>query len=360
MFPASLYQPIYLILVTILTFWIMQYYNQSVLSNLNRVQTSKSLYAFLICVFMIYFIGNRPISGACFVDMGNYYDNYSVIFGDKFYFDKEAENLFFDNWFAWMASEMIDITYVFLIFAAIYFSLMFVACRKLFPKDTLLAFIVYLAAFSTFSYGTNGMKAGMAASTFLVALAYYDKLWISIPLAIFTLGQHHSMALVIASYFLVLIVKNPKYYFGGWIVCVIMAALHVSFFQFLFAGFADERGADYLSGGFDSGFRIDFILYSAVPVAIGYLMIFEYGLIKSRTYNIILNLYLTTNSFWMLCMYSESSNRIAYLSWFLYPIVLLYPFVNIIWHNQQIRYLRYAVYGHLAFTLFMMFIYYSK
>ncbi len=358
MLPASLYFPVYLLIVTFLTFYATQMYNQRILSDLNRTKTSKQIYALLVCTFIIFFIGMRPVSGKYFLDMANYNTNYEVLFGERFWFDREAENFFFDNWFAWMASEKVDITYVFLIFAAIYFSLMFVACRKLFPKDTFLAFMVYLAAFSTFSYGTNGMKAGMAASTFLVALAYYDKLWISIPLALFTMGQHHSMALVIASYFLVLVVKNPKYYFGGWVVCVIMAALHISFFQFLFAGFADERGSEYLLGGLHSGFRLDFIIYSAVPVAIGYLMIFEYGLLKSRTYNIILNLYLTTNSFWMLCMYSNFTNRIAYLSWFLYPIVLLYPFVNIIWHNHQIRYLKYAVYGHLAFTLFMMLIYY--
>ena len=358
MFPASIYQPVYLLIVTLLTFWIMRYYNQSVLNNLKRITTSKQIFALLVCLFMVVFIGMRPISGKYFVDMANYYEHNNIYMYERFFFDKEAENLFFDNWFAWMASNYVDFSLVMTIFAAIYFGMLYIACRKLFPKDTLLAFIVSLAAFSTFSYGTNGMKAGMAASTFLVALAYYDKLWLSIPLSIFTLGQHHSMALVIASYFLVLFVKNPKYYFAGWLVCLIMAALHISFFQFLFAGFADERGAEYLSGGFDSGFRIDFIIYSAIPVAIGYLMIFEYNLVKSKTYNLLLNLYLTTNSFWMLCMYSESSNRIAYLSWFLYPIVLLYPFVNINWHKQQIRYLKYAVYGHLGFTLFMMFIYY--
>ena len=93
MFPASLYQPIYLILVTVLTFWIMQNYNQSVLSNLNRVQTSKSWLALLICAFMIYFIGNRPVSGNYFVDMANYYEDYGMIFGDRFYFDKNTETI---------------------------------------------------------------------------------------------------------------------------------------------------------------------------------------------------------------------------------------------------------------------------
>lgn len=358
MLPASLYYPVYLLVVTLLTFYAMQMYNQRVLSNLNRTTTSKQLSALMVCVFMIFFIGMRPLSGQYFVDMANYNEIYSIIWGDSFYFDKEAENLFFDNWFAWMASNMVDITSVFLIFAAVYFSLIYVACQKLFPRDTFIAFIVYLAAFSTFSYGTNGMKAGMAASTFLVALAYYDKLWITIPLALFTYTQHHSMSLVIASYFVVLLVKNPKYYFIGWFVSFIIALLHIKYFQILFAGFTDEHGAGYLLSERNSGFRLDFILYSAIPVIIGYFMIFEYKLLQSKTYNILLNLYLTTNSFWMLCMYANFNNRIAYLSWFLYPVVLLYPFVNIKWHGQQIRYLRYAVYGHLAFTLFMVLIYY--
>lgn len=358
MLPASLYSPVYLLIVIFLTFYAMQMYNQRVLSNMNRSITSKQIFALLVCVFIILFIGMRPISGKYFLDMANYNEYYSLILGDGFYFEKETENLFFDNWVSWMASNYVDFSTVMLIFATVYYSLMYVACRKLFPKDTLLAFIVYLAAFSTFSYGTNGMKAGMAASTFLVALAYYDKLWLSIPLALFTYTQHHSMSLVIASYILVLFVKNPKYYFAGWVISFLIALFHIKYFQILFAGFTDEGGASYLLSDRDSGFRLDFILYSAVPVIIGYMMIFEYKLLQSRTYNILLNLYLTTNSFWMLCMYANFNNRIAYLSWFLYPVVLLYPFVNINWHGQQIRYLRYAVYGHLAFTLFMTFIYY--
>ncbi len=358
MLPASLYSPVYLLIVTFLTFYAMQVYNQRVLSNLYRTITSKQLFALLVCVFIIFFIGMRPVSGKYFVDMASYYNQYLIAFGDRFFFEKETENLFFDNWMAWMASEMVDFSHVMIIFAVVYFGMMYVACRKLFPKDTLLAFIVYLAAFSTFSYGTNGMKAGMAASTFLVALAYYDKLWLTIPLALFTYTQHHSMSLVIASYILVLFVKNPKYYFAGWVISFLIALFHIKYFQILFAGFTDEGGAEYLLSARNSGFRLDFILYSAMPVIIGYVMIFEYKLLQSRTYNILLNLYLTTNSFWMLCMYANFNNRIAYLSWFLYPVVLLYPFVNINWHGQQIRYLRYAVYGHLAFTLFMTFIYY--
>ena len=206
------------------------------------------------------------------------------------------------------------------------------------------------------------MKAGLAASLFLVSIAYRDKLWISIPIALLTYGFHHSMIMVIAAYLVVLFYKNPKYYFWGWIICLIIAILHINFFQVFFASFVDEHGAGYLMaierGGYHiTGFRLDFILYSAVPIYLGYQMFNKYKF-QSTTYSFLLRLYILTNSIWMLCMYAGNSNRIAYLSWFMYPIVLLYPFISREQNQWQGKYLRYVVYGHLAFTLFMMFIYY--
>lgn len=166
------------------------------------------------------------------------------------------------------------------------------------------------------------------------------------------------MTLVIATYFIVLFVKNPKYYFVGWIMCLIIAALHITYFQVLFAGFTDEHGAEYLLGGRNSGFRPDFILYSAAPIYLGYLAIYQYKF-QSVLYSFLLRLYIMTNAMWLLCMYANFTNRIAYLSWFMYPIVLLYPFVSRDKNQVQGNYLRYVVYGHLAFTLFMKFVYYS-
>ena len=107
----------------------------------------------------------------------------------------------------YMASKMIPIEMFFLIAAFIYFGCMLIACLRLFPKDQLLALLCCLVAFSTFAYGTNGIKAGMAASIFLVALAYHDKIFISIPIALVSFGMHHGMKLVVVAYLIVLFVK---------------------------------------------------------------------------------------------------------------------------------------------------------
>ena len=77
----------------------------------------------------------------------------------------------------------------------------------------------------------------------------------------------------------------------------------------------------------------------------------------SGLYKDLLNLYLCTNGVWMLCMYANFTNRIAYLSWFLYPIVLIYPFLNEELGPQRYRQFSKVMLCHLAFTLFMAFIY---
>ena len=353
---AEYYQEIYLFIILLITSLVLQQYSSRVIANTQR-QTSYLPFAIAILLFFTLLIGFRPFHSS-FVDMWNCAQIYNLLWGETFYFNWEVDNLFFDNCLSYFACNSVPLEFFFLFASAIYFGGIFWAAKKIFPQDTLLAFLVCLAAFSTFSYATNGIKAGMATSVFLVALAYYDKKILSLFIALFTYCMHHSMTLVIVAYIVVLFIKNPKYYFMVWGFSFLMAALHITWFQHFFAGFTDEHGAGYLLSERNSGFRIDFIIYSAVPIIIGYYMIYKQKL-QSKMYNVILSLYLLTNSVWMLCMYSNFTNRISYLSWFLYPIVLLYPFVNIYWSNRQYTYLKYVVWGHLGFTLFMTVIFYG-
>lgn len=361
MIPAALYQPIYLLVVTLMTFFSMSLYGRW--GKLLKSPKTSQIISIFMLVMVVWFVGTRPNSGK-FIDMMNYYNYYDYIFNEPFLFDWDTDNLIWDNFFVWMASQGISFSTWLILVASAYFGLMYLACRKLFGNDVLVSFVTYLGAFSTFSYGTNGMKAGVAASVFLVAMAYRDKLWLSIPIALLSLGFHHSMIMVIAAYFVVLCLKNPKYYFVGWIISLIFAALGIKYFQSYFAGFTTEHGAEYLlvseedTDAFITGFRPDFILYSAVPVYLGYKMLYKYKF-KSVTYSFLLRLYIMTNSIWMLCMYASFNNRIAYLSWFIYPIVLIYPFISREKNLFQGKYLRRVVYGHLGFTLFMHFIYYA-
>ena len=364
MIPPSLYKGIYLIIISILTLFISsQYQNRNGLSVYR--DSRNNIFSILFTIALILFIGFRPLSGRHFVDMANYATFYSAVLdGAVFQFNSGTDNIIFDNLFAWWGSARLGYTSFFLLIAAIYFGAAYCGIKKLFPNNTLAAYVVFLAAFSTFSYATNGIKAGAAASMFILAMGYRDNLKVCIPLVLITLGFHHSMIMVVAAFVMTLFIKNPKFYFVFWVFCLFMAAAHVTAFAQLFSGFTTEHGAEYLLGdngvdGTKGGFRIDFIIYSSVPVIVGWYAVFRKRIELSKLYKDLLNLYLCLNGIWMLCMYAEFTNRIAYLSWFIYPIVLIYPFLKEQMGGNRYRTFTFIMIGHLCFTLFMDLIYYG-
>lgn len=368
MIPAAYYQTIYLILVTLMTLVVYsQYQSRNGLREFKH--TTTDTICGVLVLFWVLFIGFRPVSWTYFGDMANYVRTYSVFLeGEPFFFDWSSENLLFDNLLAWWGSERLGYTSFFFLIAIIYFGAAYFGIRKLFPNHRLAAYLVFLAAFSTFSYATNGIKAGAAASLFIWAMGYRENLKVCIPLVLLSWGFHHSMIMVVAGFVLTLFVKNPKYYFAGWVFCFLMAAAHITVFQHIFSGFTTDAGINYLlndgalsdgSGdGTKGGFRIDFILYSAMPVLVGWYAAFKKKMKLSKLYKALLNLYLCLNGTWMLCMYAQFTNRIAYLSWFLYPIVLIYPFLQEQWGRARYKTFGLVMLGHLGFTLFMNLIYY--
>ncbi len=348
------YQIIYSFVATLLLlYWLQQ--NKRALSY-SRTYINISPICVILIIFFTFFIGLRPESVGA--DTSQYIQNYEYEKGVVFQLNYDTENVIFDNLFTYLGSRNYDISELFLIMAFIYFACIYVACRRLFPQHQEIAFFSYLMAFSTFSYGVNGMKAGVGAALFLVALAYREQILLSIVFAALSVGFHHSMIAVAVAYVISYFYKNTKMFIYGWLVCTLLAIAHISFFQILFASFASDKANEYLTGvGYITGFRPDFILYSAMPILIGYIMLFKKK-IRNELYELWLRMYLTTNSAWMLCMYASYTNRIAYLSWFMYPIVLLIPFYSIKTSNNQFVVGKKVVLYHMFFTLFMTLIYY--
>lgn len=363
MIDAVVYSSIYYFVVTIISLFVYSQYLHRTSDTVSFNNKRGNGGMFLLMLLLILFIGFRPQSYV-FVDMMNYIQNYyAFLVNVPFHWDSNTENFLFDNYFAFVGSQNLGTTFFFVTIAAVYFGCAYWGIRRLFPNDTAIAYLTFLGAFSTFSYGTNGIKAGAAASLFILALAYYRNWKVCIPMLVITLGFHHSMTMPIAAFVLAVVWKNPKHFFWGWLFCLLCAFVHFSFFQELFAEFTDESGARYLtSGGEDwggeSGFRLDFVLYSSMPVLVGYYAIYKHK-IESRTYSILLKVYLTTNAIWMLCMYASFTNRIAYISLSLYPIVLIYPLLNEDWGINKYRVASKIFIAHLAFTLFMQIVYYS-
>lgn len=354
MIPAELYQTIYLLLVTIFTLTCYIKYHSAY-----RLQNEIKIYAFIFAVALVLYIGFRPIH-AVFSDTVGYANYFEYMSESVFQFSYNVDNLGFDNLLVYMATAGYKISDFFLLIAAIYFIGRYIALRKIFPNNTWTAYLIFLGAFITFASATNGIKAGAAASIFVCAIAYKDKKIFAATLLILSWLTHHSMSVCIAAYILTYFYKNTRVYVTFWCFSLIIAILHITYFQEFFANYVDEQGQGYLlaEGGWLTGMRYDFVLYSIFPILIGWYYVIKKG-IDIPEYTFILNLYTLLNGLWLLCMYASFTNRIAALSWMLYHIVIIYPFLsekcNI---PNKNRLCSTVMLLHLGFTLFMHFIYY--
>lgn len=365
MISAEYYYYLYLLIVTVASLLLFNKYSKHTGLSYNNPNNRATI---ILVLFLVLFVGIRPTNAKYFVDMVGYAATLDLYDNDIFYLTTDTDNLIFDNLIMWWGCNSLGKTSFFLLISTIYFVTAFIGIKKLFPKNEYAAFLVFLGAFSTFSYATNGIKAGAAASIFICALGFWNEnkttsRIISVALIAVSYGFHHSMQLPIAAFILVLLIKNPKYFYGAWCISVVLAAFHVTYFQNLFGWLTDEQGAGYLlvdeaKSEVRIAFRPDFIVYSAFPVIIG----FYYEIKKhltTKTYSFLIHLYTLLNTIWMLCMYAEFNNRIAYLSWFLYPIVIIYPYLYVDNSPKKYIYFSKAAKYHLYFTLFMVFVFYN-
>lgn len=358
--PVSSYFILYPIVVAILTVFTLSTLKfHHFIEEKSNVKYN-SVPGLIVALVFAIFVGLRPLS-AKFVDMINYSQVYYALnYGREFKGFNFDANYISDNVFAWMGANYYEVGAFFLLMSLIYFVITYFAMTKIFRQYAFLGFITFLGAFSTFSYATNGIRAGAAAAFFLLAIGYFSCKWKGALCLFISLGLHHAMILPIIAYIAVWLFSRPKAYFVFWLVCVCISFLHITFFQQIFASLSDESGATYLSSidtdwGGKVGFRLDFILYSCFPIVIGYYAIFKRRL-TSRLYSFMLSLYMLINAVWMLCMYAAFTNRIAYLSWLMYPVLIVYPFVCKNFMPNQRLWLVIVVLIQFIFTVLIGFI----
>jgi len=254
--------------------------------------------------------------------------------------------------------------------ALIYCLLPYAMFKKHFGELANYVLIVYVISFSFLPFGVNGVRNGLAVAIFLWALKFYEKKWLMYSLMILSITFHKAMLLPLLAYLIsFLVIKNEKKVLLFWVLCTPISLLFrgtlENFTELIFSSdsiIQDERASTYFSEESQkykvSGqFRLDFILYSAIAIFVGYWAIIKKGF-QNQFYSLLFRTYVIANGIWILLIYAPYTNRIAYLSWFLMPIILTVPFVSDlrfkIANNKQK--LIYVIYGSLAFTLIMEFI----
>jgi hypothetical protein len=187
-----------------------------------------------------------------------------------------------------------------------------------------------------------------------------------IAIMVVAFGTHKSTLIPILGFILTGFYARPIVYGIAWFVAFIISAIGgaglTQTLGSLISFGEDERLSSYtqieLFSMGKAGFRLDFIAYSIIPIIISYYLA-SAETKKDSFYQRILCTYLFANAFWLLVIYSEFSNRFAYLSWFMLPWVIIYPFVP--QKNSPVltpsKYLGPALMAHFGFLYFMYLFY---
>ena len=330
----------------------------------------------LFSVFYILFFGFRPASPV-FGDTYIYTTTYETIQKYGVYYlgndtdgslvvHESAGKDWLFNTVMFLCAQVMSVNFFFVIVMFFYITMMYQGCQKLDFKHGATLMIFSIGAFSFYGYSVNGLRNGIACSFIILALARFcrgEKLWPAI-LSFIALGCHKSVALPIACALFTYYVRKPKYMYLVWIGSILLSMTIGGYLSNMISllGF-DERLAQNLKSGaevagswgveMESRFRWDFLLYSAMPIVLGWYAVFKRK-VYNNTYLILLGTYIYANAFWVILIRSLFSNRFAYLSWFLYPIVLAYPLMTLpVFKKQHSKKTAWILLAHFGFTTVM-------
>lgn len=222
-------------------------------------------------------------------------------------------------------------TLFFLATSLLYFSGNYLFIKSIVHKKYVFYFlIVSFGSLGYFAYGVNTIRAGIGLSFLLLAIVY-RKNWRFIVFVVLAVMIHKSMVIPLAAFLIAKYYSKTKNLLIFWFVFLLLSIANVSsvsdFLKVIFAD-SDNRIEGYIgvesSELYNAGFRIDFLIYSILPLLVGYYYIFKLKF-KDDFYIRLFNMYIIVNSFWLLLIRIPFTDRFAYLSWFLIPIVVMYP-----------------------------------
>ncbi len=309
------------------------------------------LWSLLLSILLALWIGTRPTDaiGMGYGDSVNYARTYELMAAN----DLSLSTAVFGSEWLWQLMMIVciqcslDVSSFFLIVAVGYVMTATWAMKKILPTRPYLGFLFLISSLMYYSFSVNGLRNGLACHMILLALAFFmDDRWsVAALIAFLAIGVHRSVLLpIVAALVAWKLIREPRYAIYFWLLCIVLSLYGGDLFMNFFASFGyDDRMSTYTSGDLAdhrdmfsaTGFRWDFLAYSAVPIALTWLV----NILRKKRdgwFNIISVTYILCNAFWVLVIRAEYSNRFAYLSWFLYPVVISYPLCNMkAWRNQN-------------------------
>lgn len=366
MIPAYLYSTVFLYLILILTLiTCVREYNKSY--EVIERGSSGFFGALILAVILSVFLGGRPLNQLwAFGDSALYAHQFNLVANNLASASDSSEWAW--GWLMKFFAENLSLSDFFLFVEIGYIGSTLWACKRL-TSNCWISFLFMLASFSFYSYGVNGIRNGLACALVLVVMSYakgniIEKI-IAAALGIIAFGLHHTTILPLAMLLISMyFIKSFKWAYTFWILSILLSLVAGGSIINFFVGLGfDDRMAAYSAQSSDSamfshtGFRWDFLIYSMMPIVLGYYVVIKKK-IRDSKYELLLNTYTLANAFWVMVIRANYSNRFAYLSWFMYPLVLAYPVIELdIWGKKQGYRLAQIMGAHALFTWFMATVY---
>lgn len=316
---------------------------------------------FVLSVFFVLFYGLRPFAIE-FGDTVNYVKGYELM-RDYGVLNMQGPEGASSDWLfkslMYICAQLMDAHFFFLICMLLYIAMMYIGCKTIDYAHGAILILFCYGTFEFYPFAVNGVRNGIACSLAIMAVAYLckRKIVMAIVLSLIAIGFHKSAALPVACMFFTYFVWKPKYMFFTWFLAVLISLSIGGYIESILEMINfDQRLANNLRNSDADGvimehrFRWDFLLYSFMPILLGWYTIYKRR-IYNRIYLVLLGTYIYANAFWVLAIRAIFSNRIAYLSWFLYPIVLAYPLLNFpVFKKQHSRKTAWILLASFGFT----------
>lgn len=317
-----------------------------------------SFIGYILFVLLVFYMGFRPDS-YIFGDMSTYAHSFELA-KSGWTSKLTGRDILFDSLIT-LCARTTTVEGFFFIVSLIYLIPCLLISRKFFKEYWFIGFLMLWTSMSFWSYGTNGLRNGMATSIFLMAFVFDSRL-LRIGMMIAAISMHKSLILPTGAYIMTLFFSNTSLLIRLWLLAIPLSFIAGGVFESIFSsvGFGDieERMGAYTGGGlldmeYNSGFRVDFLLYSATAIFAGWYYT-EKLKYKDTMYQTLYNMYLVTNTFWVLVIRAPFSNRFAYLSWFLMGFVIIYPLLKHKLVKNQLAKIGGIILANYAFTYILL------
>lgn len=355
--PITSYTAVYYHFMLVVTLYMFLHSRMYFIEQVETIRVSQN-FGYIIFVLILLYLGLRPISWL-FGDMVNYDEGFRRMQLEP---NIPIKKEMFFGYFTKICAMLIDANTYFFLIAIIYLLPLYFFSKKYFSIFWFIPFLMLIGSFSFWPYGTNGLRNGMATSLFIFSLLFYEKQkWLMYIIMAIAYGFHNSLMIPIFAFVLSGLYKNPKNYFYIWLVAIPLSLFGGGFWTsfFMSLGFGDDRATQYLTQAKEyqdlmsaTGFRWDFVLYSASAVFAGYYYIIKRGF-KDQFYTHLLGTYMIANAFWILVIRANFSNRFAYLSWFLMAIIIAYPLFKVKFWDDHYKMVGRIFLAYYLFTYFM-------